>query len=695
MTSVQTGRPPVAIRDSASNAKSAQPSSASLPQIFVGLVAATIGLDLVRFGLAVPGGISAKEALVRVSVFLGPPAIFALLTDRSVLAMFRRPVLWLTLTFAWGMFTAPLALSPAFSILSALSFAGVTMTGAWTAERDGWMGFVAALATGLTVFLGIGALGTVSGFGPESGIQGLDSSFLGFERFIGFGTDPSGVGLAASLCAFAGLTLWWGGPATLSIRLLGPAATATGGVCLLWSQSRMAMIVFAIVVVGVLWQNRPDLRPWLAITSAVAAAMLPILGGDALLSRVTRTGANADLGTFNNRLPIWSHAVDRALEAPLTGTGFGSSSPVYDAFFLSGFFPIPATNTHSLVLEAFLTTGAVGVALLGAALVSYLRLRRHDRHPWRDGMLLLVTATGVTEASFGANYPSLGTLVVGAALGSIGAGATGAVSTWDDVRVATTRAFRRVGTVAPLVLIAALATERLATFLADDSETRHRIETELAVDRRTTESYGQSLSRHLEIGDQADLIADVAAAASVKDADVWSIDLLTRRWIDDLVLVRIEVLDEEDARPTLDATVDELLERSRTLVAQAALAESDEMERYLAVLDDRITADEERLDRLALTEIRSNDQRARVLRETEIRDLAELRKTRAWIQNQIDQLRHPDTRVALLEPVRSPSEPILIRSGRLRAIRLATVLFALAGLGYALARDRAPTRVER
>jgi O-antigen ligase len=119
---------------------------------------------------------------------------------------------------------------------------------------------------------------------------------------------------------------------------------------------------------------------------------------------VSRSGHLDELRSFTGRTDIWAATWRLIEQAPWLGHGFASSREVLPAHF-TGAYGWTTTSAHNLWLQGWLTTGALGLALVLAAQAAWLRQAVRQPCAPREAVVVFVLVVGLLEA--GALGPSV------------------------------------------------------------------------------------------------------------------------------------------------------------------------------------------------------------------------------------------------------------------------------------------------
>ncbi|MBL8723135.1 MAG: O-antigen ligase family protein [Planctomycetes bacterium] len=195
-----------------------------------------------------------------------------------------------------------------------------------------------------------------------------------------------------------------------ALRLWVAAAIAVGGLGVLASESRGALVASAVGVALCLWLAQPrTLRQHLALAAILVllASITALLLPASVWARFAQLGVELQGG--GSRLDIWRGAVALWRQFPWFGTGlgtFGDLSPATQSALVPG----RIENVHNDPLELLVESGVVGAALvtllLGTFAVRALRqilaLRPGERRWLASGCAAAVAAFAVHA---GAEFP--------------------------------------------------------------------------------------------------------------------------------------------------------------------------------------------------------------------------------------------------------------------------------------------------
>ncbi|MEZ0168123.1 O-antigen ligase family protein [Microvirga sp. TS319] len=183
------------------------------------------------------------------------------------------------------------------------------------------------------------------------------------------------------------------------------------GMCLFGAASSTGLIVALVMVAtsigfSLLLNARRGTRP-LILGSAFFFIVLAVVAAIPTLSVVFELlGKEPNL---TGRVPIWSTLLPWALERPLLGFGFSS----FEQAMLPRYFALTGeklVNAHSGYLETFISFGYLGLAILAAVLISFVRnvvylLQRQSPYerlllPFAVAIYVGVLCSNITESFF-------------------------------------------------------------------------------------------------------------------------------------------------------------------------------------------------------------------------------------------------------------------------------------------------------
>jgi exopolysaccharide production protein ExoQ len=200
----------------------------------------------------------------------------------------------------------------------------------------------------------------------------------------GLATQKNGLGSISAIATLLWLQAWLNRESRLWLVLsCGSAAV----VCLIFSRSSTSIMAtaFASVLLLMLSRSPPSLRRYMPYLIGIfvvtlmiySLAVLNLVPGLGFVLKPITMITGKDL-TFSGRTAIWAVINDHIAYRPLLGTGYGAywvgegvtSSPSYDMVRRLYWYP---TEAHNGYLDVINDLGYVGVAVLVAFLLTYLR----------------------------------------------------------------------------------------------------------------------------------------------------------------------------------------------------------------------------------------------------------------------------------------------------------------------------------
>lgn len=315
-------------------------------------------------------------------------------------ALRHPPTALLALFGLWCLLGSALSVTPVYSAGAALAWLGlwvlaVVLASALT-PRQGAMVLAAALAAAMVLSLALLAVA------PAWALTPMDNGRV--LRLSGIFASPNNLGRAAALVLLLALLLLPGQRRAAAWPWLLAAALGAAGLWL--SDNRGSMAALAAALAVVLLGRRPLAALALAAVALAAGLLLAAAPWalEALGLLVSRSGRLDELSTLTGRTEIWAASWRLIEQAPWLGHGYASSRELLPAAWDDG-WGWTTTSAHNLWLQAWLTTGALGLALVLAAQLAWLWQALRRPLPLRDAVVVLVLVVGVLEA--GALGPSV------------------------------------------------------------------------------------------------------------------------------------------------------------------------------------------------------------------------------------------------------------------------------------------------
>lgn len=186
------------------------------------------------------------------------------------------------------------------------------------------------------------------------------------------------------------------------------AAVAISGGLILASQSRVAFAV-VVVLVAVTWWLRNDrsARTPMAISAIASTVTLAVITAPVLTALALRDSNEVgELSQLTGRTTIWPRSLELIADRLLFGHGFASGEVIWAEEVLLGSVNWNPTNAHHIVLEALLSLGLLGLALLSLSMVT--AISDAQKYKVAAAMLVLpVAVLGLTESMVHYTSPSI------------------------------------------------------------------------------------------------------------------------------------------------------------------------------------------------------------------------------------------------------------------------------------------------
>jgi O-antigen ligase/capsular polysaccharide biosynthesis protein len=356
------------------------------------------------------------QSLVKLLIWLAPLAFLAQFPTMVLSTVKRGPIAFLVAYFVIGTVLFPFSDTPLLSIGTGVTFLSMMAGTSWAVYLHGWRRVMLVVtATYLAISVGHALFELLIPAVSRDFANAGDSFIPGLRRIQGVNNSPTVISVSAGAMVVTGL-------ATLDQRIgsrrIGLGAVASGGVLLLWSQSRISILAVAVIMVIAASRRRPALAS-IGVVGVVAAVLIitPIGLLDYVTENFSRQGENPDVvdDLTSGRSEIWPIVIDLANESPVIGRGLGAAR-----FSLSEATEdelgtvIP--SAHNFALQTYFTLGVVGSLLMIGAHVSYAIAAARRPDFWRDAVVLFVIVQGLADTVIGESNPRAITFVWLAAL---------------------------------------------------------------------------------------------------------------------------------------------------------------------------------------------------------------------------------------------------------------------------------------
>lgn len=216
-------------------------------------------------------------------------------------------------------------------------------------------------------------------------------------RCKGLFTNPNFFGMAITLavliCAYKAVT-----GARLTFLYYAAAVFCAISIYLCGSMAMWFVIFIGVFILLVLNHKYKLLAIFMGVVAAAGVAIVLIPG---LVPRLGELSATTD-----NRIKIWSFAVEQIKEAPVFGRGFFSYRFLYNQMVAARPELYKAALSHNLLLESLISFGVAGTLLIVAYLINFFKtiFRCHDELKKRGhgyAVTTFITAMNIAIACYG------------------------------------------------------------------------------------------------------------------------------------------------------------------------------------------------------------------------------------------------------------------------------------------------------
>lgn len=304
------------------------------------------------------------------------------------------PTFTLLLFGLWALITTAYSITPVYTFAAALGFLGfwvlavVVATSFETERALLWLPSTLLAMSSCSLLLFFAA--------PDVAMVAYENATV--RRLGGIYGNANQVGETAALALLLFFATWFQLRARAS-RLLLLVALPVCAACMLLSQSRTAMLGLGAAVSVVVLRRYPILLlPTIAIGAAAGAVVYAYPDAiDVLIGLVARSGNVTQVTTFTGRTEIWQFVMSAIEQAPLLGYGFASTRELIPTGHSFG-YGWTTNSAHNLWLQAWVTTGAVGLVVILVSQFGALKALVMKPLPIRDGVLAYVVFVGLLEA---------------------------------------------------------------------------------------------------------------------------------------------------------------------------------------------------------------------------------------------------------------------------------------------------------
>lgn len=345
--------------------------------------------------LSLRGASSRLDAQSAVKFALWLSGLMLLPWRFSILRLATRdlPTFALLLFGLWALASTSYSISPLYTFAAALGFLGLWVTAVTLATTVDPARSLVWLAS--TLFAMAAASLLLYAAAPGVAMVAYENSTT--LRLGGIFGNANALGGVSALALLLVVTSWY---SPMSRRLLWLSMLVVP-VCLaslVLSQSRTAMLGLAAAVTVLFIRRHPlALLPFVLMGISAVVLVIGYPGFiDTLIALVARSGRIAQVTTFTGRTEIWAFVLSAIQKAPVLGYGFASTKELIPAGY-AGPYGWTTTSAHNLWLQAWVTTGGVGLALVLASQWGLLRSMITQPSPLRDGLFVYVLFVGLFE----------------------------------------------------------------------------------------------------------------------------------------------------------------------------------------------------------------------------------------------------------------------------------------------------------
>ena len=368
---------------------------------------------IVFFNQADFGGQSAEQFSVHWEIYArllicAASGLAAILLMHQVLGPYlKMPGLLISGFLLWSLILIPTSVDKSYSTATLVSLIAVAAMVPAAIKTLGQRQFMNMIGLGLVTYL-VGSWIAYL-FIPEIGVFYEQVSMTDvYARMGGLG-HPNELGLysAFTFVLFAGLHA----KGQMKLQFVLPIM-ALAAATLVTSYSRTSLIL-ATVGLAVVYRDRLLTRQFVLTAMVGVLLLIPIVGyqfasgtidwtlEDTAMS-LSKSGTADELSTATGRTEIWSYAIERIGEKPLTGFGYGTMRFVMDEH---------SFHCHNTFLNFSLSTGVVG-GLFFLTMCGYLlTMAWQDPRPEIDGLVAIIIIGGFVEGALLSPAPTCQLLV--------------------------------------------------------------------------------------------------------------------------------------------------------------------------------------------------------------------------------------------------------------------------------------------
>ena len=287
------------------------------------------------------------------------------------------PRIFWALLLAWALYTTSYSPNPGYCAIAAFSVTAFLLYFmSLESESDG-LAVVLTVASAITavafvsliVYIAVPQLGRMSEWQSGAYVPG--------QRLSGIVGSPNAMGEIAAL----GLVLMgmkWHEIRRRLGRLLPSLFVLVCAVALIMSNSRTSMLS-VLAILGAHRMMRLRYLPWIALLAigTIVFVLVLVPYSEQVMIALSRSGDATEIETATARTQIWDTVIKLAQTKFWTGWGYASSVFVLPSY--AAYMGQSPPHAHNIVLQLWLTTGAIGVTLFVVAFldqVLYAALRR-------------------------------------------------------------------------------------------------------------------------------------------------------------------------------------------------------------------------------------------------------------------------------------------------------------------------------
>jgi O-antigen ligase len=294
----------------------------------------------------------------------------------------------------WAVCTSAYSITPAYTLAAGVSFIGIWTIAVTAGERisivDGLgivlVALLAALSLSLLMYFVV----------PDRALTPMEGGRI--FRLSGFFGSPNNLGRAAALALMLVMVYWLYGSKRVSLFFSVAIVPPALG-CLVLSGSRTSLLGLVAGITYVAARRKPMI--FFTLITLLAFTILLIsfssLHLHDLIRLISRTGRVSELTTFTGRTEIWSWVLSAIYKEPLLGYGFASTRELIPAGYFTA-YGWTTTSAHNLWLQTWVTTGAIGLAMVLASQLASFRDMVEKSEPARDSIIVFILAVGLMEA---------------------------------------------------------------------------------------------------------------------------------------------------------------------------------------------------------------------------------------------------------------------------------------------------------